>query len=37
MDSTGSTYESYPEDIGWVMPKRGVVLLTVHYAPVGKK
>ncbi|ACU59395.1 monooxygenase [Chitinophaga pinensis] len=32
----GSSYESYPEDIGWVMPKRGVVLLTVHYAPVGK-
>jgi len=32
----GSSYESYPEDIGWVMPKRGVILLTVHYAPVGK-
>ncbi|MBW8684044.1 cytochrome c [Chitinophaga sp. B61] len=32
----GSSYESYPEDIGWMMPKRGVVLLTVHYAPVGK-
>jgi hypothetical protein len=32
----GSTYESYPDDMGWVMPKRGVVLLTVHYAPVGK-
>jgi hypothetical protein len=32
----GSSYESYPEDIGWVMPKRGVVLLTVHYAPVGR-
>jgi hypothetical protein len=33
----GSSYESYPEDIGWVMPKRGVILLTVHYAPLGKE
>ncbi|QHS62701.1 cytochrome c [Chitinophaga agri] len=32
----GSSYESYPENIGWMMPKRGVVLLSVHYAPVGK-
>lgn len=32
----GSSYESYPANIGWVMPKRGVVLLTVHYAPLGK-
>lgn len=32
----GASYESYPENIGWVMPKRGVVLLTVHYAPVAK-
>lgn len=32
----GSSYESYPEDMGWVMPKRGVVLMTVHYAPLGK-
>lgn len=32
----GATMESYPEHIGWVMPKRGVILLTVHYAPVGK-
>lgn len=33
----GSSYESYPENIGWVMPKRGVILLTMHYAPVGKE
>lgn len=32
----GSSYETYPPNIGWVMPKRGVVLLTVHYAPLGK-
>jgi len=32
----GTSYESYPKDIGWVMPKRGVVLLTVHFAPSGK-
>lgn len=33
----GSSYESYPKGIGWVMPKRGVVLLTVHYAPSAKE
>ena len=32
----GSSYESYPKDFGWVLPKRGVMLMTVHYAPVGK-
>ncbi|WP_216641615.1 cytochrome c [Pedobacter ginsengisoli] len=32
----GTGYESYPKDIGWTMPKRGVILLTIHYAPVGK-
>lgn len=32
----GSSYESYPPGVGWVMPKRGVMLLTVHYAPAGK-
>lgn len=32
----GSSFESYPPGIGWVMPKRGVILLTVHYAPAGK-
>jgi len=29
----GSGYESFPKGFGWVMPKRGVILLTVHYAP----
>ncbi|MFT3933353.1 MAG: cytochrome c [Chitinophagaceae bacterium] len=29
----GASYESYPKGFGWVMPKRGVILLTVHYAP----
>ena len=33
----GSSYESYPKEFGWVMPKRGIMLLTVHYAPVGKE
>jgi hypothetical protein len=32
----GTNYESYPKNIGWVMPKRGVILLTIHYAPTGK-
>jgi hypothetical protein len=32
----GSSYETFPGDIGWVMPKRGVILLTVHYAPEAK-
>lgn len=31
----GTSYESYPNDMGWVMPKRGVILLTIHYAPTG--
>jgi hypothetical protein len=29
----GTTVETYPADMGWVMPKRGVVLLTIHFAP----
>lgn len=29
----GTTFEYYPKEFGWVMPKRGVILLTVHYAP----
>jgi hypothetical protein len=29
----GTSYESYPNDIGWIMPRRGVILLTVHFAP----
>jgi hypothetical protein len=32
----GTSYESYPKDMGWVMPKRGVVLLTVHFTPTAK-
>ncbi|MDB5276216.1 MAG: calcium-binding protein [Ferruginibacter sp.] len=29
----GTTYEYYPKEFGWIMPKRGVILLTVHFAP----
>ncbi len=29
----GASFESYPKDFGWVLPKRGVILLTVHFAP----
>lgn len=32
----GTSFESYPKDFGWVMPKKGVILLTIHYAPSGK-
>ena len=32
----GTSYESYPNNFGWVMPKRGVILLTIHYAPTSK-
>lgn len=32
----GASFESYPANMGWVMPKRGVMLLTVHYSPSGK-
>ena len=32
----GSSYETYPKGFGWVMPKRGVILLTVHYSPLPK-
>lgn len=31
----GTSFESYPKDFGWVMPKRGVMLITIHYAPSG--
>jgi len=31
----GTSFESYPNDMGWIMPKRGVVLLTIHYAPTA--
>lgn len=33
----GTTIESYPESFGWVMPKRGVMLLTMHYSPSAKE
>jgi len=29
----GATYESYPGNMGWVLPKRGMALLYMHYAP----
>ena len=32
----GTTVETYPADMGWVMPKRGVILLTVHFGPLAK-
>lgn len=32
----GTSFESYPKDFGWVIPKRGVILVTIHYAPTGK-
>lgn len=32
----GSSYESYPAGVGWKMPKRGVILLTIHFGPAGK-
>lgn len=31
----GTTVETYPKDMGWVMPKRGVMLLTVHFGPAA--
>lgn len=31
----GSSYESYPKTMGWIMPKRGVILMTVHFAPTS--
>ncbi|KQS41957.1 calcium-binding protein [Pedobacter sp. Leaf194] len=33
----GTSYESYPNNFGWIMPKRGVILLTVHFAPTSKE
>jgi hypothetical protein len=33
----GASYEMYPQGFGWVMPKRGVILLTVHYSPLAKE
>ena len=31
----GASYESYPAGFGWTMPRRGVMLLTVHYTALG--
>lgn len=33
----GATHESYPKGMGWVLPKRGVIFLTLHVAPLAKK
>ncbi|MEO8569632.1 MAG: cytochrome c [Ginsengibacter sp.] len=33
----GTSYEQYPPGFGWVMPKRGVILLTIHYSPLAKE
>lgn len=30
----GSSGESYPENFGWVMPQRGVVIFTVHFSAI---
>lgn len=32
----GASHERYPKGMGWVMPTRGVLLLTIHFPPVGK-
>lgn len=32
----GASYENYPKGMGWVMPKRGVIILTLHLAPAAK-
>ncbi|TDX00312.1 cytochrome c [Dinghuibacter silviterrae] len=31
----GASAESYPPGFGWTLPRRGVVLLTVHYTALG--
>lgn len=31
----GASYEVYPQDFGWVLPKRGVILMTVHFSPIA--
>lgn len=31
----GSSYESFPADMGFVLPKKGVVVLTLHFAPTA--
>lgn len=32
----GTTYEQYPKNMGWVLPKDGMILLYLHYAPSAK-
>ncbi|MBC7903924.1 MAG: cytochrome c [Gemmatimonadaceae bacterium] len=31
----GSSGERYPENFGWVMPKRGVIIFTVHFSAIA--
>ncbi len=31
----GTSFESYPKGFGWSIPKRGVLLFTVHYSAVA--
>lgn len=31
----GASVEYYPKDFGWMLPKRGVVLVTVHYSAIA--
>lgn len=31
----GARYEAYPQDFGWILPKRGVILMTVHFSPIA--
>ena len=33
----GTSNEFYPKQFGWVLPKRGVIILTVHYSAIGKE
>lgn len=30
----GSSGESYPENFGWVLPQRGVIIFTVHFSAI---
>ena len=33
----GASPESYPRDFGWVLPRRGVLLLTAHYSAIARE
>ena len=33
----GTSFESYPKGFGWTLPRRGVLLLTVHYSAIAKE